>query len=317
MNQYREVGVSLGVFLRSQKPSVRQIQAYVADLVVNEELLVPLKEVVSRAGFVVLRDLAGTGRGRVEKLSFVRDIRKTYASSVADQIEAVLDGMLGLGERTAQKRLRQKWIPVLIAMLAMPGLAFFGFRSLNLPMKLSVSRSDRVGADIDTKPEERVMPQVVSDISTPSVENKKGISSYAEEDEVLASELISRCKGSMHLLKQLDSRQELYMEAFYEELGLFWSHVRGLGLQKAGTPIHALLDHMNSFPTVKAYYMADIEKAKISSRVLDPYFAGFDTTEQIHYKLEAWLKSCDSPPAKMIIKQWREGEVTYPFVKRS
>jgi hypothetical protein len=98
--QYRAIGGRLAVVLRQrqgQRSSAAALQAIAADLVGERtELLLPLKDLVSRPGFELLAAKAGSGRGVVERHALLADLERTFSPAVIAALEELLGGFLDL-----------------------------------------------------------------------------------------------------------------------------------------------------------------------------------------------------------------------------
>lgn len=104
--QYRAIGGRLAVVLRQrqgQLPSPAAMQGIAADLVGDKtELLLPLKDLVSRPGFQSLISQAGSGRGTVERQALLAELEATFASTVIRAMGELLGGFLDLPATAAQ-----------------------------------------------------------------------------------------------------------------------------------------------------------------------------------------------------------------------
>ena len=98
--QYRAIGGRLAVVLRQRKeqlPSPAAMQGIAADLVGDKtEILLPLKDLLSRPGFQLLLAKAGSGRGVVERQALLADLEKTFSPAVITALEELLGGFLDL-----------------------------------------------------------------------------------------------------------------------------------------------------------------------------------------------------------------------------
>jgi len=98
--EYRAIGGRLAVVLRQRQgepPSAAALQAIAADLVGDKtELLLPLKDLVSRPGFQLLVAKAGSGRGVVERRALLADLERTFSPAVITALEELLGGFLDL-----------------------------------------------------------------------------------------------------------------------------------------------------------------------------------------------------------------------------
>jgi hypothetical protein len=82
--------------VRTTNPSAQQIQAFISDLLAGDELIMPLRDLVSRPCFGRLRKFAGTGSGSIELSAYVNEISRSYLPIVVAGIKEVLEGMLDL-----------------------------------------------------------------------------------------------------------------------------------------------------------------------------------------------------------------------------
>lgn len=96
MDRYRQLGESLGVYIRVNNPSTQQMQAFLGDFLANDELLLPLRDVVARPSFGALAALAGSGNGTVQRDAIVQELARSYLPAVVSNVKRVLTGMLAL-----------------------------------------------------------------------------------------------------------------------------------------------------------------------------------------------------------------------------
>ena len=94
MSTYRIVGGRLGAYIRSNNPSTQQIQGFLGDLLANDELLLPMRDVVARPSFTALRDFAGSGGGVIQRDALLQDLARSYLSNVVDGVGQLINGML-------------------------------------------------------------------------------------------------------------------------------------------------------------------------------------------------------------------------------
>ena len=93
---YREIGGSLGSYIRRSSPTTQQIQALLGDLLPGDELLLPLRDVVARPSFRSLYELAGSGKGSIQRDALLQELARSYLHQIVDQVGQVLNGMLDL-----------------------------------------------------------------------------------------------------------------------------------------------------------------------------------------------------------------------------
>ena len=104
MKSYRQVGGSLGSYIRNNDPSTSQIRAFLADLLIADDLLLPLSEIVARPLFSGIRNCAGTGKGVVQRDALLQEIRRSYLPSVVDKISEVFNGILDLPAKRSDEQ---------------------------------------------------------------------------------------------------------------------------------------------------------------------------------------------------------------------
>ena len=99
-SQYQEIGRSLARHLQQhvgRLPPVLTLQAVAADLAAgNSELLLPLKDLVSRPGFSSLAAKASSGGGALEGHALLKDMQATFSPQVIIALDEVLAGFLDL-----------------------------------------------------------------------------------------------------------------------------------------------------------------------------------------------------------------------------
>lgn len=100
--RYRGIGSQLAAFLQRRSGSFPEpgvLQGVVADLAAsNEELIVPLKALVSRPGFRALAGLAGSGKGEVQRQALLQELTATFSPQVISALSDLLGGFLALPE---------------------------------------------------------------------------------------------------------------------------------------------------------------------------------------------------------------------------
>jgi hypothetical protein len=94
MASYRQIGGVLGAYIRANNPSTQQIQGLLADLLTSDELLLPMRDLVSRKCFINLQPFAGSGGGIVQRDACLQELSRSYLPIVVDQISQVINGML-------------------------------------------------------------------------------------------------------------------------------------------------------------------------------------------------------------------------------
>ena len=104
MSKYRQVGGRLGAYIRANNPATQQIQALLADLLAEDELLPTMREVVSRDSFQRLQGLAGSGGGTIQRDVLLKELSRRYLPIVIEEVNELLNGMLDLKQTPSSFR---------------------------------------------------------------------------------------------------------------------------------------------------------------------------------------------------------------------
>lgn len=96
MSTRRQVGGRLGSYIRAKNPTPQQIQAFLSDLLADDELLNPMKDVVVRPSFAALRESVGTGGGAYQRDALLQELLRLYLPHVVDEVGQLISGMLDL-----------------------------------------------------------------------------------------------------------------------------------------------------------------------------------------------------------------------------
>lgn len=94
MAHYQRMGSRIGIYIQQFNPSAAMIQSLLSDLLIEDPLLAPLRDVVAREQFQSLKEHIGRGSGVALKDSLIHDLSKTYLPNVVKDIAAVLEGLL-------------------------------------------------------------------------------------------------------------------------------------------------------------------------------------------------------------------------------
>lgn len=124
---YRPIGIRLASLVQSRSKQGLQtntLQALVADLAGEQaELIMPLRDLVSRPGFRALIPLACSGKGQLQRDALIDEMGRTFAPPVIAAIRDVLDGFLevsGSASPGTQRAAADPWdIPETVVM---PGM---------------------------------------------------------------------------------------------------------------------------------------------------------------------------------------------------
>ena len=98
--QYRAIGGRLALYVRQQQsglPPVSTLLAVAADLAGEQgQLVLPLRELVSRPSFPSLAAKAGSGSGSLERQALLQSMEATFAPALIAALGEILSGFLDL-----------------------------------------------------------------------------------------------------------------------------------------------------------------------------------------------------------------------------
>jgi hypothetical protein len=104
---WRELGQQLALILSQSSGSIStpaRLQGLVADLAAEQqELLLPLKDLVSRPAFQALIPRAGSGSGAVQRDVLIQAMEATFSRQVIQALRELLDGFLNLPPGSADQ----------------------------------------------------------------------------------------------------------------------------------------------------------------------------------------------------------------------
>jgi hypothetical protein len=114
--QWRELGQRLARTLSQSGGSIgtpARLQGLVADLAADrQELLLPLKDLVSRPAFQALIPKAGSGSGAVQRDGLIQAMEATFSRQVIQALRELLDGFLDLPPGSGAQAVDQPDVPV-------------------------------------------------------------------------------------------------------------------------------------------------------------------------------------------------------------
>ncbi len=101
----RRIGEQLAGYLgTAARPSPAALQALVADLAADQQqLLLPLKDLVGRPAFLALIDQAGRGTALLQRDALLAELSTTFAPAVLASLTPLLNGFLGLADSTSPR----------------------------------------------------------------------------------------------------------------------------------------------------------------------------------------------------------------------
>lgn len=101
----RRIGEQLAGYLSGgagARPAAAALQALVADLAADQQQLVlPLKDLVARPAFLALIDQAGRGTALLQRDALLAELGATFAPAVMASLTPLLNGFLGLADSTS------------------------------------------------------------------------------------------------------------------------------------------------------------------------------------------------------------------------
>ena len=96
MKDYGAIGHRVGQYIRLNKPTTQQIQGYLFDILANDEILAPLRELSTRSTFHRLVSYAASGKGEAQLIALKAEVSQLYLPEVVEKIESFCRGLLGL-----------------------------------------------------------------------------------------------------------------------------------------------------------------------------------------------------------------------------
>ena len=98
--QYREIGEKLAEVLqdnRSDKLESYNMTGLIADLAnADNTMIIPLKDLTKRTGFIEILHLAGSGKGRVKAHALLVEVASIYNTETVECLGEFIHGFLGL-----------------------------------------------------------------------------------------------------------------------------------------------------------------------------------------------------------------------------
>jgi hypothetical protein len=109
----------IGVFIRDNNPSNQRIQALICDLLPDDEILIPIRDCISRPSFSVIKDLAASGHGAAQLDALLHELSACYVPEVIANVQSLLKGILALPTTTTVKSDEKKVATVWVGALSM------------------------------------------------------------------------------------------------------------------------------------------------------------------------------------------------------
>ncbi|QPN57007.1 hypothetical protein I1E95_02180 [Synechococcus sp. CBW1107] len=94
MVSYIEIGARLGAYIRIGSPTNQHIQAFLRDQLAEDELLLPMLDVVTRSSFKSLQNIVKRGGGAVQRDALLQELARSYLPVVVKKIGQLLSGMI-------------------------------------------------------------------------------------------------------------------------------------------------------------------------------------------------------------------------------
>jgi len=93
----------IGVFIRDNNPSNQRIQALICDLLPDDDILIPIRDCISRPSFSVIKDLASSGHGAAQLDALLHELSACYVPEVIANLQSLLKGILALPTTATDK----------------------------------------------------------------------------------------------------------------------------------------------------------------------------------------------------------------------
>jgi len=112
---YRQIGQALADHIKQSSgvPTGAALQGMIADLAADQpELLLPMRDLVSRPAFRALLTKADSGSGMLQRDALINEVRPLYSDQVLEALSELLNGFLNLQSSTNQNQTppgRQEW----------------------------------------------------------------------------------------------------------------------------------------------------------------------------------------------------------------
>ena len=112
---YRQIGQALADHIKQSSgvPTGAALQGMIADLAADQpELLLPMRDLVSRPAFRALLTKADSGSGMLQRDALINEVRPLYSGQVLEALSELLNGFLNLQSSTNQNQTppgRQEW----------------------------------------------------------------------------------------------------------------------------------------------------------------------------------------------------------------
>lgn len=152
MTKYRQVGGRLGAYIRANDPSTQQIQGLLGDLLAEDELLNPMRDVVARPLFAALRDRIGSGAGEVQRDALLQELARSYLPGVVDGVGQLVNGML---DQPAGETIYADSAPHQVPSTSSAA-------SIATPADLATSGTAGSNSEMNTKTTSEVLPRNIS-----------------------------------------------------------------------------------------------------------------------------------------------------------
>ena len=104
LSKYRQVGGSLGAYIRANNPSTQQVKGLLSDLLAGDELLPVMSDMATKAAFARIALLTGSGKGEAEIIGITDELRTIYTTHAIASAEELLRGMLDLSQKKTSLR---------------------------------------------------------------------------------------------------------------------------------------------------------------------------------------------------------------------
>lgn len=320
MDKYGHVGKQLGIYILANAPRIQQIQGLLSDLLIDDDLLVPMRDAVSRPTFLSLYELIGSGRGSLQRDALLQDLSRSYLPVVVAQIRVLLNGMLNIEEmpRASKAALLGNWMWLPLGVLAILVATALLYRGMPPSLLNSEVRKGPSNLKLKKPEPDRVANKVEEEISetAPIVEarlpaevqfgnGRSAVSEMTEAEQV--SYLVNRCEAAIPAISRLEEqRPDIITDPSYKsQLYEFWSYARSVYPSRP-LDLEDVVHLMHDFPLVKMDYSLSVQIAKKAHLdVLYPFMEKEANMDGYHYRVGSFLGDCNHKMAAWIVHSWR------------
>jgi len=325
--EYKKIGKLLGSYIHKQdKPTTAQIQGFLSDLLIDDYMLAPMKDLISRPTFLPLCKMVDSGKVFVLRDSLLHELSRSYLPEVVTNARSMLNGMLAIDEdipgNTTRKSL-DKWALLSAGALLLAILGFLfnqflpagvqtGHQDGKLPRQMQAN--DVINSEVNAETEAKDTTDSASNTTplniTTTKQSQPEIAKLSEPEQI--DYLIKRCQAALSVIMTLyQQRPDIANNIdYHHQLSEFWAYVRSAYPEQPLMSIDAYSHLMQGFPLVRRDYALSVQIAqKAHSDVLSPFMKVKPSMDQHNYRTDAFLKSCGPEHAAYLVLLWRKNDM--------